>query len=94
MESVRSIFERNTKKIENLIFLSCCFGCTIESNENEFSFISGHIAIEWEASAYFLQYLPSREQVNRERMLLLLFFSRKIGCRNSFEYYFISTIKQ
>jgi len=40
----------------------CCFGCTVESNENEFSFISGHIAIEWEASAYFLQYLPSREQ--------------------------------
>ena len=44
----------------------CCLGCLFESNENEFLYTGGNIAIEWESSAYYLQYLPTREQVKRQ----------------------------
>ncbi|CAF1339296.1 unnamed protein product [Rotaria sordida] len=39
-----------------------CIGCSFESNDNEFLYTRGNIAIEWESSAYYLRYLSGREQ--------------------------------
>lgn len=60
MESVKI---KDLKKRFTIVF-RCCFGCAFESNDNEFLDTHANIAIEWESSAYYLQYLPSREQVN------------------------------
>ncbi|CAF0809558.1 unnamed protein product [Adineta steineri] len=38
-----------------------CLGCSFESDNDEFKYTDGNIAIEWESSAYYLQYLSSRE---------------------------------
>ncbi|CAF1053304.1 unnamed protein product [Adineta steineri] len=39
-----------------------CLGCSFESDEKEFLYTNGNIAIEWESSAYFLRYLSGHEQ--------------------------------
>ncbi|CAF0968583.1 unnamed protein product [Rotaria sordida] len=39
-----------------------CLGCSFEPNNKEFNYTSDTIAIEWEASAYYLRYLSNREQ--------------------------------
>jgi hypothetical protein len=58
------------KVVKEFFFFSCCSGCSFESNNNEFLYTGGNIAIEWESSAYYLQYLPSREQVNNRLMMI------------------------
>lgn len=44
---------------------SFCLGCSFESDDKEFLYSEGNIAIEWESAAYYLRYLSAREQVNR-----------------------------
>ncbi|CAF0759373.1 unnamed protein product [Adineta ricciae] len=39
-----------------------CLGCPFESNNQEFNYTDGNLAIEWESSAYYLRYLSNREQ--------------------------------
>jgi hypothetical protein len=50
--------------LRKFFLFSFCLGCSFESNNQEFSYTSGNIAIEWESSAYYLRYLSNREQVN------------------------------
>jgi hypothetical protein len=50
---------------------SFCLGCAFPSNNQEFNYTDGYIAIEWESSAYYLRYLSNREQVNNKIMILI-----------------------
>jgi hypothetical protein len=80
MESVKILFEKLIFK-KKIILFSCCLGCSFESNDNEFLYTGGNIAIEWESSAYYLRYLSSREQVSNKMIIeISLDLLTFIGC--------------
>ena len=59
----RFIFRREKFHHDNNVCSSFCLGCPFESNNKEFNYTDGNLAIEWESSAYYLRYLSNREQV-------------------------------
>jgi hypothetical protein len=54
------------------VIFSFCLGCPFESNNQEFNYTDGYIAIEWESAAYYLRYLSNREQVKYLNELISL----------------------
>ncbi len=62
VHGIGRLFIERDENYSNSIF-SFCLGCSFESNNQEFNYTDGYIAIEWESAAYYLRYLSNREQV-------------------------------
>ena len=93
----KSSLERKSLSYTMISVRSFCLGCPLKSNNQEFKYTSGNLAIEWESSAYYLGYLSNREQVTRAcsvRTSMPMHAFVLLGCGNALQRSNLSLVDQ